>query len=127
MIKLIVLLFLMLHPCLSFSEKRQHPSVAKSRMAKWLISDEQKACVEKYANDDARAAADRKKYNADYETEKAAASERKLDYERKNKMFLEGSGDKPMLPMPMAPPPALSKKTQCYLIPEDFRVDLVDD
>ena len=69
MTKLIVLLFLMLHPCLSFSEKRQHPSVAKSRMAQWLISDEQKACVEKYANDDARAAADRKKYNADYETE----------------------------------------------------------
>ena len=127
MTKLIVLLLLMLHPDLSFSEKRQHPAVAKSRMAQWLMSDEQKACVEKYANDDARAAAEWMKYKADYETEKAAASERKLDYERKNKMFLEGSGDKPMFPMPMAPPPALSKKTQCYLIPEDFRVDLVDD
>ena len=96
-------------------------------MAQWLMSEEQKECVEKYANDDARAAADWKKYRADYETEKAAASERKLDYEKKNKTFLEGNGEKPMLPMPMAPPPALSKKNQCLLIPEDFRVDLVDD
>ena len=127
MTKLIVLLLLMLHPDLSFSEKRQHPAVAKSRMAQWLMSEEQKECVEKYANDDARAAADWKKYRADYETEKAAASERKLDYEKKNKTFLEGNGEKPMLPMPMAPPPALSKKNQCLLIPEDFRVDLVDD
>ena len=124
MTRLIALLLLMLHPYLSLSENRQHPSVAKSRMAQWLMSDEQKACVEKYANDDSRADEDWKKYNADYETEKAAASERKLDYERKNRMFLEGNGEKPMLPMPMAPPPALSKKTQCYLIPEDFRADL---
>ena len=127
MIRSIVLFLLMLHPYLSLSETRQHPSVAKSRMAQWLMSDEQKACVEKDANDDARADGEWKKYKADYETEKAAASERKLDYERKNKTFLKGEGEKPMLPMPMAPPPALSKKNQCYLIPEDFRVDLVND
>lgn len=130
MANLILIVFAILQPSFTQAENRQHPSVANSRIAQWMLSDERKACLQMLSANDVSAAnewsEDWEEYEANFESEKRAAAERKLEYERKKQDHLDGKGPRPMLPLPVPLPPAMPKSITCNIVPKDFRTDLLD-